>query len=68
MSETRHLDPDRRRTVDAQIAAGLAGCAPRQAAALARKHSYAADPAGYVARGAPPAPTGGSASARPPTP
>jgi uncharacterized protein DUF222 len=51
VSETRHLDPDRRRTVDALIAAGLAGCAPRQAAALARRHAYAADPAGYVARG-----------------
>ena len=52
VSETRHLDPDRRRTVDASIAAaGLGGCAPRQAAALARKLAYAADPAGYVARG-----------------
>ena len=51
VTETRHLDPDRRRTVDTQIAAGLAGCAPRQAAALARRHAYAADPHGYVARG-----------------
>ena len=51
VTETRHLDPDHRRQVDAQIAAGLAGCAPRQAAALARRHAYAADPAGYVARG-----------------
>ena len=66
VSETRHLDPDRRRTVDAQIAAGLAGCAPRQAAALARKHAYAADPAGYVARG--PHRPGRPAGQRPPGP
>jgi hypothetical protein len=51
VSETRHLDPARRRAVDAQLAAGLPGCAPRQAAALARKLAYAADPAGFVARG-----------------
>ncbi len=51
VSETRHLDPDRRRAVDARIAAGLAGCAPRQAAALARKLAYAADPQGFVQRG-----------------
>jgi hypothetical protein len=51
VSETRHLDPERRRRVDAQIAAGLVGCAPRQAAALARKLAYAADPEGFVARG-----------------
>jgi hypothetical protein len=52
VSETRHLDPDRRQAVDGQVvAAGLAGCAPRQAAALARRHTYAADPDGYVRRG-----------------
>ena len=49
--ETRHLDPERRRGVDAQLAGELGGCAPRQAAALARKLAYAADPEGFVARG-----------------
>lgn len=51
VSETRHLDPDRRRAVDTRIAAALPGCAPRQAAALARRYAYAADPQGYVNRG-----------------
>jgi Domain of unknown function (DUF222) len=51
VSETRHLDPDRRRTVDQQLAGELAGCAPGRAGMLARKHAYRADPAGYVARG-----------------
>jgi hypothetical protein len=51
VSETRHLDPERRRGVDAQLAGELDGCAPRQAAALARKLAYAADPEGFVARG-----------------
>ena len=51
VTETRHLDPDQRRAVDAQLAAELADCAPRRAAMLARRHAYAADPAGYVARG-----------------
>ena len=51
VSETRHLDPDRRHAVDARIAAALPGCAPRQAAALARRLAYAADPEGYVTRG-----------------
>jgi hypothetical protein len=52
VSETRHLDPERRREVDGRIvAAGLADCAPRRAEALARKHAYEADPQGYVARG-----------------
>ncbi len=48
----RHFDPDRRRTVDALIATGgPAGSAPRQAAAPARRHAYAADPHGYLTRG-----------------
>jgi hypothetical protein len=51
VSETRHLEPERRRAVDAQLAAGLGGCAPRQAAALARRLAYAADPEGFVQRG-----------------
>jgi hypothetical protein len=52
VTETRHLDPEQRRAVDGQVvAAGLTGCAARQAAVLARRHAYAADPDGYVRRG-----------------
>lgn len=50
-SESRHLDPDRRRAVDGRVAAELADCAPRRAAMLARKYAYEADPQGYVQRG-----------------
>jgi hypothetical protein len=51
VTETRHLDPQQRREVDAQVVAGgLADCAPRQAAALAKRHAYAADPQGYMRR------------------
>jgi hypothetical protein len=51
VTETRHLDPQQRRAVDAQVVAGgLADCAPRQAAALAKRHAYAADPQGYMRR------------------
>ena len=60
VTETRHLDPGQRRAVDQQLAGGsadpagadgLAGCAPRRAALLARKYAYAADPKGYIERG-----------------
>jgi hypothetical protein len=51
VSETRHLDPDQRRAVDQQLAGELAGCGPRKAAMLARRHAYQADPRGYVQRG-----------------
>jgi len=52
VSETRHLDNEQRRLVDKQLAeAGLEELSPRGAAALARKHAYEADPAGYLARG-----------------
>jgi hypothetical protein len=50
-SETRHLDPDRRRAVDGRLAGELADCAPRKAAMLARKYAYETDPEGYVRRG-----------------
>src|SRR5919107_2141725 len=51
VTETRHLGPELRRRVDVEIvAAGLVDCAPRQAAALARRHAYAADPESYVRR------------------
>jgi hypothetical protein len=52
VSETHHLDPERRSLVDEQLsAAGIERFAPRQAAALARRLAYQADPAGYVGRG-----------------
>jgi Domain of unknown function (DUF222) len=72
VAQTRHLDPERRRAVDQQLAgeAGeLAGCAPRGAAMLARRHAYRADPAGYVQRaGGPRGRIGGWGCARPRTP
>jgi hypothetical protein len=47
VAETRHLDADARRVVDAKItAAGIAQMGPRSAAACARKHAYEADPEG----------------------
>ncbi len=50
-SETSHLDPDTRRQVDRQlIAGGLTEVAPRQAAGLARRLAYAADPESAVKR------------------
>jgi hypothetical protein len=51
-TETSHLEPERRREVDAQLcAAGIEQLSARRAVALTRKYAYAADPAGYVARG-----------------
>ena len=50
--ETRHLDADTRRAVDAQVvAAGITTLGPRAAAACARRHAYEADPQGYLERG-----------------
>ena len=51
VSETRHLDPDQRRAVDARLPGEFPDCAPRRAAMLARKYAYEADPPGYVQRG-----------------
>ena len=51
VTETRHLDPGQRRAVDGRLGGELGDCPPRRAAMLARRHAYAADPAGYVARG-----------------
>ena len=52
VSETSHLDPDRRRQVDDRLcAAGIEQLSTRRAAALARRFAYEADPAGYVSRG-----------------
>ena len=52
VTETRHLDAETRREVDAKIsAAGISRMGPRSAAACARKHAYEADPEGYVQRG-----------------
>ena len=52
VTETRHLDANTRREVDAKIAsAGIAEMGPRSAAACARKHAYEADREGYVQRG-----------------
>jgi len=52
VTETRHLDAQTRRHVDAKItAAGIFRMGPRSAAASARKHAYEADREGYVQRG-----------------
>ncbi len=52
IGETRHLTPELRRGVDAQlVAAGIEAMSPRRAAATARRLAYAADPAGSLARG-----------------
>ena len=52
VSETRHLTPELRRTVDAQVvAAGIDQLSPARAAATAKDLAYRADKAGYIARG-----------------
>jgi hypothetical protein len=52
VSETRHLDAEQRRAVDAAVnAAAIEKMGVRAAAQCARKHAYEIDPAGYVARG-----------------
>jgi hypothetical protein len=52
VTETRHLDPNARRDVDAKITgAGISQMGPRSAAACARKHASEADPQAYVQRG-----------------
>lgn len=52
VTETRHLDADTRRRVDAQlIRAGITGMGLKAAAMCARRHAYQADPRAYVERG-----------------
>jgi Domain of unknown function (DUF222) len=52
VTETRHLDANTRRDVDARItAAGISRMGPRSAAACARRYAYEADPHGHVQRG-----------------
>ncbi|MBP2365995.1 DUF222 domain-containing protein [Pseudonocardia parietis] len=52
VSETRHLTPELRRAVDAQVvAAGIDRLSPARAAATAKDLAYRADKAGYLARG-----------------
>ena len=50
-TETSHLDPDARRTLDIQlVAADVQDLGPKQAAGLARRLAQAADPHGAVKR------------------
>ena len=52
VTETRHLDAEQRRAVDARIAAaGIHKMGIRAAAACARRHAYETDQTGYVKRG-----------------
>ncbi|HEV2931107.1 MAG TPA: hypothetical protein VGW74_20695 [Propionibacteriaceae bacterium] len=52
VAETRHLEAELRRAVDAAVnAAGIERMGVRAAAHCARKHAYEADPKGYVQRG-----------------
>jgi hypothetical protein len=52
VAETRHLDAEQRRAVDAAVnAAGIEKMGVRAAAQCARKHAYETDPVGYVERG-----------------
>ena len=52
VAETRHLDAEQRRAVDAAVnAAGIEKMGVRAAAQCARKYAYQADPKGYVERG-----------------
>lgn len=52
VSETRHLDAQTRRGVDAAVvAAGICELGVRAAAACAHRCAYAADPEGYLGRG-----------------
>jgi hypothetical protein len=52
VTETRHLDPDKRRQVDERLkAAGIARMGLKAATASARKAAYEADRHGYVQRG-----------------
>jgi hypothetical protein len=52
VTETRHLDAETKRNVDAKIvAAGIAQMGPRSAAACARRYAYEADRDGYMQRG-----------------
>jgi hypothetical protein len=52
VSETRHLDPEKRRHVDDQLkTAGIARMGFKAATACIRKTAYQADPHGYLERG-----------------
>jgi hypothetical protein len=52
VAETRHLDAEQRRAVDAAVSsAGIEKMGVRAAAQCARKHAYEVDPKGYVDRG-----------------
>jgi hypothetical protein len=52
VSETRHLDPEKRRQVDEQLkTAGITRMGFNAATACARKTAYQADPHGYLQRG-----------------
>jgi hypothetical protein len=52
VAETRHLDPDMRRQIDAQLAAsGISEMGFKAAAACVRKTAYEADRHGYLERG-----------------
>jgi hypothetical protein len=52
VAQTSHLDAERRRLVDKQLAeAGLEEQGFRAAEATVKKHAYEIDPAGYTARG-----------------
>lgn len=52
VTETRHLDPDKRRNVDRQLkAAGIAGMGFKAATGRVRKTAYEADRQGFVSRG-----------------
>jgi hypothetical protein len=52
VTETRHLDPEKRRNVDHQLkAAGIARMGLKAATGCARKAAYEADRQGFVSRG-----------------
>jgi hypothetical protein len=52
VSETRHLDAEKRRQVDEQLkATGISRMGFKAATACIRKTAYEADPEGYVQRG-----------------
>lgn len=51
VSQTDHLDPEQRRSVDEQLAGdGLDQMSPKEAAAAVRRRAYEVDRAGYTAR------------------
>jgi hypothetical protein len=69
VSETRHLDAEKRRQVDEQLkSAGISRMGFKAATACIRKTAYEADPQGYVQRGRTERKHRASASGRRPTP